>query len=126
MKKELKLYTLKKSNKLGLTNENLNVNQLHGLLKEELREALIEADKMRAYKLIKAEKIIGNKYIKCRNAFASELLDIIQISIAGLVMLEKEGLDLELLFTQHNFKLLGEREWEPNGVINIDVEGADV
>lgn len=114
---KLKLYTLVESKKLGIDNNKLTIEEFQKKLHEETRELDFEADKMRYYKDVDLKK-----YFEARLKFGQELLDVIQIAIAGIKLLLKDGIDLRILLFRHNRKLLKDREWEPDGVIKIDIE----
>lgn len=52
---------------------------------------------------------------------AEELIDVIQVAIRGLVLLAKEGFDINKLFSRHNKKLVN-RGWKEKKIINIFIK----
>ena len=104
------MFILKNSAKLGLDNTKLNINDWIGKLQEEFTETKIEAEMYRVFR--SADR---------REKLVSEILDTIQVCIAGLDMLEKENADIKQAIIKHNTKLLSEREWTINKNINIEV-----
>lgn len=117
MKMKLNLYILGESKKLGLNNEHVTVEEIQAKLNEEVEEVHFEAEKMRYYAEIKSDK-----YYEARNRFGQELLDLIQISIAGIFMLVKDGMDMRILIFRHNRKLLVSRGWKALKKIGIEIE----
>lgn len=112
---DLNMYLLDKSEKLGLDNKDLTLMEFRNLLLQEVKESEIEIEKIRVYKNFK------EKSQKHRILLAQELLDVIQICITGLVMLEKEGIDLKLQLWKHNYKLINERQWKYKKFIEMRV-----
>lgn len=113
---KLELFVLSKSKKLGIDNSQMNIIDLQDKLREEFQEAMYEAEMARVHR---NTKIKANTY-KC--SLAAELLDVIQVCISGLAMLEKENVDIKLAFDKHIFKLITEREWEYEKVIDINLK----
>ena len=111
----LKLYILDKSEKLGIDNKDLDMIQFGNLLKQEVKEVELELEKVRVYKNFRNESRVY------RIRLAQEISDVIQICIAGLVMLAKGGIDIKLQVYKHNFKLLKEREWKHSKSLEINI-----
>lgn len=112
----MKLFILNKSEKLGIDNNNLDIIKFGVLLKEEFKEVEFELEKVRIYKNYKNE----SRVYKIR--LAQEILDVIQICIAGLVMLAKDNIDIKLQLLKHNYKLINDREWKYNKSLNISIQ----
>lgn len=112
---DLKMYLLDKSEKLGLDNENLNLIEFRNLLLQEVKESELEIEKARVYKN-NSDKSQEHKIL-----LAQELLDVIQICLAGLVMLAKDGIDINLQLLKHNYKLINKRKWKSRKFIEMRV-----
>lgn len=118
---KLTMFALGKSEKLGLDNRNFDIYSFQDKLKEEFREVMDEADSIRIYRNINPIKSMKHKI-----RLASEIFDLIQVCIAGLVMLSKSGIDLNNEIVNHNYKLITEREWTIEKVINVDISDGDM
>ena len=114
---KLNLYILGESKKLGLNNEKATMEEIHSKLHEEAEEVEYEFEKLRYYKEINSEK-----YYETRIKFGQEALDLIQISIAALMLLVKEGLDIRILLFNHNRKLITKRKWKPLKTIQLNIK----
>ena len=112
---DLKMYLLDKSEKLKLDNKDLTLVEFRNLLLQEVKECEIEMEKIRVYKKW------GDKSQKHMILLTQELLDVIQICITGLVMLEKQGIDIRSQLLNHNNKLINERQWEYKKYIEMRV-----
>ena len=98
---KLKLMILDRNIKTLENNDNDSWEKISNKLEEEYLEVQ-EAIKEDSGKLHVAE----------------ELIDIIQVAIRGLVLLAKEGFDINKLFSRHNKKLVN-RGWKEKKIINI-------
>lgn len=101
---KLKLMILDRNIKTLENNDNDSWEKISNKLEEEYLEVQ-EAIKEDSSKLHVAE----------------ELIDIIQVAIRGLVLLAKEGFDINKLFSRHNKKLVN-RGWKEKKIINIFIK----
>lgn len=101
---KLKLMILDRNVKTAESNDNDSWDKISNKLEEEYQEVQ-EAIRERSDKLHIAE----------------ELIDIIQVAIRGLVLLAKEGFDINKLFSRHNKKLVN-RGWKEKKIINIFIK----
>lgn len=115
------LFGLGKSEKLGLDNKDFNIFSLQDKLREEYKEVMYEVDIVRIYRNTDDSRVKTHK-----SRLASELLDLMQVCIAGLIMLAKDGVDIKIAVFKHNFKLLKEREWTIDKIFNIEVCDGDM
>lgn len=114
---KLNLYILGESKKLGLNNTSATLEEIHSKLHEEAEEVEYEFEKLRYYRDTNSEK-----YYEARMKFGQEVLDLIQISIAALMLLIREGLDIRILLFKHNRKLITERRWKPLKTIQLEIK----
>lgn len=101
---KLKLMILDRNIKTLENNDNDSWEKISNKLEEEyheVQEAIREASD--------------------RLQIAEELIDVIQVAIRGLVLLAKEGFDINKLFSRHNKKLVN-RGWKEKKIINIFIK----
>ena len=99
----LKLMVLDKNLNTGET----NVNDDWELIMEKLCEEFMEV-----------HAAISNKDDL---NLSEELMDLIQVTIRGLVLLQKDGMNIEEIFNRHNKKLI-DRGWVERNIINITIK----
>ena len=101
---KLKLMILDRNIKTSENNDNDSWEEISNKLEEEYHEVQ-EAIREGSDKLHIAE----------------ELLDVQQVVIRGLILLAKEGFDINKLFSRHNKKLVN-RGWKEKKIINIFIK----
>ena len=101
---KLKLMILDRNIKTLENNDNDSWEKISNKLEEEYHEV--------------QEAIRGDSD---RLQIAEELIDVIQVAIRGLVLLAKEGFDINKLFSRHNKKLVN-RGWKEKKIINIFIK----
>ena len=102
---KLKLMILDRNIKTSENNDNDSWEKISNKLEEEEYLEVREAIRERSDKLHIAE----------------ELLDVQQVVIRGLILLAKEGFDINKLFSRHNKKLVN-RGWKEKKIINIFIK----
>lgn len=96
----MQIMVLSHSDKAGIDNNKLTIQEFKNKLSEEFKETLKEND---------TEKL------------ASELLDVIQVCIGCLhLLVDKHGLNLKLAMQNH-LKKLKHRGWKIKKMINFQV-----